>query len=76
MKHYARFYYGFTMHGNRHYQMDFRCGETIDCRPPYIEGKMDCVWVSLPGPLPKATDKDAIRRLAGMKILPIERAAS
>ncbi len=73
---YAIFSYGYTHDGKRCYQMMFRCGETIDCRPPYIRGKMDSVWVGRLGPLPKTTDQTAIRNLAGMKILPLAEGGS
>jgi len=70
---YAKFYNGFEHGGMRHFQMTFRCGQTITCMPPYLEGCLDTVWIKIKGALPKTTDRNAIEDLAGMRILPLEK---
>ena len=71
MKNYATFNFGFEHRGLRHFQMTFRCGQTIQCVPPYIEGRLDTVWIRIKDALPESTNRNAIECLAGMRILPI-----
>ncbi|MEI7591006.1 MAG: hypothetical protein WCJ49_06830 [Deltaproteobacteria bacterium] len=70
---YATFHNEFEHGGLRHLQMTFRCGTTIKCVPPYLEGCIDTVWIKIKGALPKTTDRNAIEDLAGMRILPLEK---
>ena len=70
---YAKFYHGFDHDNMRHYQVSFRCGVTIDCKPPYVAGKMDSCWTSIrkDGKLPNPTDQEGCENLLGMRLMPI-----
>ena len=48
----------------------FRCGETIACAPPYVQGKINTCWIN-DGKL-DASDKAACERLVGMKLEPYD----
>jgi hypothetical protein len=70
---YARPEYGFTHNGRRNYQIWFVPAITINCKPPYIAGKMDCCWVRVfDKPLPKTTDQEGWERRLGMSLLPMK----
>ena len=51
-------------------QVWFRCGVTIRCVPPYVQGKIDSCWVSNRKLNPY--DKAACEQLVGMKLEPLE----
>lgn len=63
----------FAHNGIWNLRVTFRCGETIECRPPYVNGQLDGVWITYAkgSKLPPVTDEAAWRKLVGMKILSI-----
>jgi hypothetical protein len=52
------------------YKVQFRCGETISCHPPYVKGELDSSW-HRQDPPEDPTDQKAWERYVGMKLLPI-----
>lgn len=52
-----------------HYLVGYRCGETINVTPPWIEGRMDRSWKNRKPP--ELTDKTKCENYIGMKLLPI-----
>lgn len=68
--HYISEPYNSFIHGETtHAMYQYRCGETINCIPPWIEGRLDCSWKTRKPP--KATDKVACENFIGMKLLPL-----
>ena len=61
----------FTHNGCKNYQVIFRSGVDIDCRPPYVKGKQDSTWVTTTKPLPRKDDLEAWENLIGMRLLPL-----
>lgn len=53
--------------------VSIRCGETINCRPPYIKGARDLMWSMFPdaAKIPAATDKEGWERKLGMRLEPL-----
>jgi len=47
----------------------FRCGETVLCQPPYLEGKMDYVWINVENV--DQYNKKQSEKAIGIKLLPL-----
>jgi hypothetical protein len=63
---YAHIQFGFIHDGIRHYQMFFRAGQTINCKPPIVEGHIDSIWTTREIDV---DDESSVSSAAGMRVL-------
>jgi hypothetical protein len=69
MKQYYQVNYGFGKNESKNTNVSFIPGETILCKPPYVTGKRDCLW--LRGKLPNKYNQAACENSLGMKLIAI-----